>query len=268
MQHTHTSMQTHTHTHTHAVPHTHVRCRCGGRHTETGASLFTTPMPSQHFPHSHSRSSSWREEQAASAWASAVQAACPSAPCSMSELSAVPAPPMCTNTPTCTHQSLYTCRTHIQKHSQYTTAGRQAASCLPHLLPFHVSPSLSSPSMHDFNRQAGARPSAVFARSLPPFTHAPLHGRISTRHAPCLAYVRHTEKIQLGEGGALGHALRCQHSKVLSAHARICPANPHQSMQEEEEGVMNLSCDSSSVLPPFPLSIYTHTAFMNVNDMT
>ena len=184
MQHTHTSIQTHTHTHTREVPHTHVRCRCGGRHTETGASLFTTPMPSQHLPHSRERIRVWREEQAASAWASTVQAACPSAPSSMSK-SAAPAPPMCTHTPTYTHQSLYTCRTHIPKHAQHATAGRQAASCSQHLLPFRAPLSLSQPPMHNFRSQVGAKPSAASARSLPPH---PFHSCTATRpqhHALC-----------------------------------------------------------------------------------
>jgi len=190
MQHTHTSIQTHTHTHPRAVPHTHVPCRCGGRHTETGASLITTPMPSQHLPHSLERIRVWREEQAASAWASAVQAACPSAPFSMSQLSAVPAPPMCTNTPTHTHQSLHTCRTHVPKHAQHATTWRQATSCSPHLLPFHAPPPPPPPpplppSMHGFRRQAGARPTAPSAHSLPPPS---LHPHTATRkqhHAPC-----------------------------------------------------------------------------------
>jgi len=175
------------------VPHTHVRCRCGGRHAETGAPLSRQEHPSSPpvcsptlpFPHSPVRSRVWREGQAASAWASAVQVACPSAPFSMSSLPAAPAPPMCTHTPTYNHQSLYTCRAHIPKHAQHATAGRRAASYSQHLLPFRAPPSLSQPSMHNFRSQAGAKPSAASAHSLPPHS-SQLH--IATRpqhHAPC-----------------------------------------------------------------------------------
>ena len=221
-------------------------------------------MPSQHLPHSHERCRVWREEQAASAWASAVQAACPSAPLSMSGLSAVPAPPMCTHTPTHTHQSLYTCRTHIPKHAQHATAGRQAASCSPHLLPFRAPLSLSQPPMHNFRSQAGARLSAASARSgvLTPPSYTLPHGHSTMRHAPSLAHACLTAKVQRGEGGALGHALRCQHSKALGAHATICPTTPRQHKQKDEERLLScalsLSCDLSFLLHLSPRQ-YTHT---------
>jgi len=103
---------------------------------------------------------------------------------------------------------------HIPKHAQHATAGRQAASCSPHLLPSMHAPPHLPPPMYGFRRQAGTRPTAPSARSSPPpFFHP---------HAPSLAHVCPTWKVQRGEGGALGHALRCQHSKALGAHATVC----------------------------------------------
>jgi len=234
MQHTHTSIQTHTHTHTRAVPHTHVRCRCGGRHTSE-ASLITTTMPSQHLPHSLPRCRVWREEQAASAWASAVQATCPSAPSSMSSLPAAPAPPMCTHTPTHTHQSLHTCRTHIPKHAQHATAGRQAASCSPHLPPFRAPLSLSQPPMHNFRSLAGAKPSAASARSLPPHSSQLHTATRPQHHAPCTLS---RTRLSYREGSAR-RGRRSWPRPALPAQQgprRSCHNLPHHTSSAHAEG--------------------------------
>jgi len=266
MQHTHTSIQTHTHTHNRAVPHTHVRCRCGGRHTETGAPLINTPMPSQHLPHSLERFRVWREEQAASAWASAVQAACPSAPFSMIMLPAAPAPPMCTHTPTHTHQSLYTCRTHIPKHAQHATAGQQATSCSQHLLPFRAPLSLSQPlctvSKVRQDQKSGRSEAErcfgpLLASSLLPATHC------HTATAPCAMHPpSHTPILprRLSEEREELLATPCVASTARPSALMPQPAPPPLvSMCKRMKGATcrcRVTCPSSSTFPP--VHIHTH----------
>jgi len=246
MQHTHTSIQTHTHTHTRAVPHTHVRCRCRGRHTETEASLITTPMPSQHLPHSRPRFRVWREEQAASAWASAVQAACPSAPSSMSSLPAIPAPPMCTHTPTHISHCIPVAHTSHNTHSTPQQGGRRHRArhsfCPSEPLSLSPNPLCTISEVRQERGRALLRPAPCL---LTPSSYTLPHGHSTMRHAPSLAHACLTPKVQRGEGGALGHALRCQHSKALGAHATTCPTTPRQHMQTDEERNLSLSCDLS-----------------------
>jgi len=251
----HTHIQTHTCTHTRAVPHTHVRCRCGGKHTETGASLITTPLPSQHLPHSRERFRVWREEQAASAWASAVQAASPSAPSSMSRLTAAPAPPMCTHTPTYTHQSLYTCRTHIPKHAQHATAGRQAASCSPHLLPLHLSLSPLPPPSARLHKTCRSEAERCFRPLLASSLHQPTHCQTAAgpraMHPPS-----HTPVVQLrfSEEREELLATPCVASTARRLALMPQPAPPPlvstcRSMKSAH-CLCRLTCLSSSTFPP------------------
>jgi len=180
------------------VPHTHVRCRCGGRHTETGASLFTTPLPSQHLPHSRKRFRVWREEQAASAWASAVQAASPSAPFSMSRLSAAPPRP-------CAHihqhipisHCIPVAHTSQNTHSTPQQGGRRhrarytsCPSIPPSLSP---NPLCTISEVRQERSRALLRPAPCLLTSS---SYTLPRGRNTMRLAPTLAHACLTVKVQ------------------------------------------------------------------------
>ena len=110
------------------------------------------------------------------------------------------------------------------------------ASCLPPplhpcahiLLPFHAPSSLPHPPCTIARHRQEQGPVLFLPTPclLPPFTHPLPHGRSTTRHAPLHTHACLTGKVQRGKGGALGHTLRCQHSKVLGAHATTTTALP------------------------------------------